>query len=59
LKHEKGFKPLWIPDFLFDFQKDMTEWNITKGRSAMFEDCGLGKTPQFLVWAQNVAHADK
>jgi hypothetical protein len=54
LKHEKGFKPLWIPDFLFDFQKDMTEWNIIKGRSAMFEDCGLGKTPQFLVWAQNV-----
>ena len=43
-----------MPDFLFDFQKDMTEWNLEKGRSAMFEDCGLGKTPQFLVWAQNV-----
>lgn len=60
LKYEKGFEPLFMPDFLFDFQKEMTEWNIIKGRSAMFEDCGLGKTPQFLVWAQNVVmHTNK
>ena len=25
-----------------------------KGRAALLEDCGLGKTPQSLVWAQNV-----
>lgn len=49
-----GFKPLWIPDFLFDFQKEITEWAIRKGRAAMFEDCGLGKTPQQLVWAENI-----
>ncbi len=54
LSHGMGFSPLWIPDFLFDFQKEMTEWNLLKGRSAMFEDCGLGKTPQYLVWAQNI-----
>jgi len=53
-RQEKGFEPLWMPDFLFDFQKHMTDWNIRMGRSAMFEDCGLGKTPQFLVWAQNI-----
>lgn len=49
-----GFKPLFIPDYLFDFQKALVSWAITKGRAALFEDCGLGKTPQSLVWAQNV-----
>lgn len=51
---ESGFEPLWMPDFLFDFQKRLTEWAIRKGRSAIFADCGLGKTPMQLVWAQNV-----
>ena len=49
-----GFKPLWIPDFLFDFQKYLTEWSITKGNSANFADCGLGKSIMELVWASNV-----
>jgi len=51
---EKGFKPLWIPDFLFDFQKQLCEWTIRTGRAAIFADCGLGKTPMQLVWAENV-----
>jgi hypothetical protein len=25
-----------------------------KGRSAIFADCGLGKTPMQLVWAENI-----
>lgn len=50
-----GFDPIWIPDMLFDFQKSLVTWAIQKGRSALFEDCGLGKTPQQLVWAENVA----
>jgi hypothetical protein len=55
-----GFKPLWIPDFLFDFQQSLTEWAILKGRSAIFADCGLGKTPMQLVWAENVVrHTNK
>lgn len=49
-----GFEPLWMPDFLFDFQRAMTEWAIRKGRGAIWEDCGLGKTIQQLVWAENV-----
>jgi len=49
-----GFKPLWLPDFLFDFQKSLVEWAIEKGRSAIFADCGLGKTPMQLVWAENI-----
>jgi hypothetical protein len=52
---DTGFEPVWIPDFLFDFQKALVEWAIRKGRAALFEDCGLGKTPQQLVWAENVA----
>jgi len=49
-----GFEPLSIPDFLFDFQKDLTAWAIRKGRAAIFADCGLGKTPMQLVWADNI-----
>ncbi len=49
-----GFDPIEIPMFLKDFQKSLVEWAILKGRSALFEDCGLGKTAQMLVWADNV-----
>lgn len=49
-----GFDPVWIPDFLFDFQKALVEWAVRRGRAAIFADCGLGKTPMQLVWAQNV-----
>lgn len=49
-----GFKPLYIPDFLYDFQKELVDWAIRKGRAALYEDCGLGKTPQQLVWAENI-----
>lgn len=49
-----GFKPHFMPEFLFDFQKALVEWSIQKGRAAIFADCGLGKTPMQLVWAENV-----
>ena len=49
-----GFKPLFMPDFLFDFQLALVEWAIEKGKSALFADTGLGKTPMQLVWAQNI-----
>lgn len=51
---DHGFAATWLPDFLFDFQKALVNWAIGKGRAAMFADCGLGKTPMQLVWAQNV-----
>lgn len=50
-----GFEPVWMPDYLFDFQAKMVEWAVRKGRAALFADCGLGKTPMQLTWAENVA----
>ena len=52
---DTGFAPLWMPDFLFDFQSSLVDWAVRKGRAAIFADCGLGKTPMGLVWASNVA----
>lgn len=49
-----GFDPIFMPDYLFDFQKALIEWKLKKGRGALFEDCGLGKTVQELVIAENV-----
>ena len=49
-----GFDPLFLPDFLFDFQTELVKWAIKLGRAAIFADCGLGKTPIQLVWAENV-----
>ena len=49
-----GFNPLWMPDFLFGFQKSLVDWSLRKGRAAIFADCGLGKTIQQLVWAENI-----
>lgn len=54
LGSQDGFAPLWLSDFLFDFQAVLTEWAILKGRAAIFADCGLGKTLMQLVWAENV-----
>jgi hypothetical protein len=55
-----GFSPKFLPSFLFDFQTSLVEWSVLKGRAAIFADCGLGKTPMQLVWAQNVVeHENK
>lgn len=40
---------------LFEWQKDIVFWALKKGRAALFEDCGLGKTIQQLEWAQSVS----
>lgn len=49
-----GFAPVFMPDFLFGFQTALVDWALRKGRAALFADCGLGKTPMQLVWAENV-----
>lgn len=49
-----GFHPTFLPPALIDFQGDLVEWSVRRGRSAIFADCGLGKTLMELVWAENV-----
>lgn len=49
-----GFAPTWMPPELFDFQQNLVDWSVRKGKDAIFADCGLGKTPIQLTWAQNV-----
>ena len=49
-----GFEPVWMPSFLFDFQQELVRWATLKGKAAIFADCGLGKTPMQLVWAENI-----
>jgi helicase-like protein len=56
---EHGFTPTWMPSALFDFQTALVEWAIRHARGALLADCGLGKTPMQLVWAENVARHTK
>ena len=49
-----GFEPNTMPSHLFDFQAELVQWAIRQGRAAIFADCGMGKTPMELAWAENV-----
>ena len=40
---------------LFDWQAKIVQWALRRGRAALFEDCGLGKTAQQIEWARHVA----
>ena len=43
-----------INPYLFDFQRELVQWALGQGRSALFADTGLGKTLQQLAWADQV-----
>lgn len=43
-----------INPMLFDWQAAVVRWAVQRGRAALFEDCGLGKTFQQLEWARLV-----
>lgn len=44
---------------LFEWQKDIVCWALKKGKAALFEDCGLGKTLQQLEWCRLISeHTD-
>lgn len=42
----------------YEWQKDIVKWALKKGRAALFEDCGLGKTLQELMIAKAVAEKE-
>lgn len=55
-----GFKPTFMPDCAYDFQRYAIERSTLSGREALFFDCGLGKTLMQEAWAQNVVeHTNK
>lgn len=43
------------PNMTKDFQLSLCETSLTRGRSGIFADCGLGKTLMELIFAENVA----
>ncbi len=43
-----------LPEFLYPFQRDVVRWALRRGRAAVFADCGLGKTPMQLAWANAI-----
>lgn len=49
-----GFEPVYMPDYLFDFQKLAASYALKKGRCAGFIDTGLGKTLIELIIADNI-----
>ena len=46
--------PVKINPKLKNFQSDVVRWALRRGRAALFEDCGLGKTIQELEIAKQV-----
>lgn len=54
LSDSGGFEPKDLPGHLFDYQVNLVEWAVRQGRGGIFADCGLGKTPMALSWAEQV-----
>lgn len=54
LHYGDGIRDAELPSKLFDWQAAITRWALKKGRCAIFADCGLGKTPMSLGWANAI-----
>lgn len=50
-------KPDDVHPMLHDWQREIVAWAVRRGRAALFEDCGLGKTLQQVEWARLSADA--
>lgn len=42
-------------EHLFPFQRDLVQWALRRGRAALFESTGLGKSRQEVKWARIVS----
>ena len=49
-----GFECTEVNPDLFGWQNDVVHWALRKGKSAIFSDCGSGKSRMQLQWAQKV-----
>jgi len=43
-----------VNPYLFDWQIEIVRWACRLGKAALFEECGSGKTLQFIEWARLV-----
>jgi hypothetical protein len=57
VSHSSGFdvSPAALNPALFDWQRDIVRWALKRGKAAVWADCGLGKSLQQLVWAEQVS----
>ena len=49
-----GFNPVFMPDILFDWQKDVVTVAIKKGKFCLFTDTGTGKSFMQVTFAENI-----
>lgn len=52
-------EPPALPAILKPFQRAIVSWALRRGRAALFESTGLGKTIQQLSWARAIADHEK
>ena len=55
-----GLDDLVMPDLpaeLFDFQRDIVQWALKRGRAAIFAQTGMGKSFMELAWGHAVHRA--
>ncbi len=51
LDHVPALNPM-----LYAHQADMVRWALRRGRAALFADCGIGKGPMQMEWADKQPH---
>ena len=45
-----------LNSMLYPHQADMVKWALRRGRAALFADCGIGKGPMQMEWADKQPH---
>jgi superfamily II DNA or RNA helicase len=48
-----------IDPILFPFQRDTVHWALEMGCAALFQECGMGKTLQYLEWSRHVSQGGR
>jgi hypothetical protein len=51
-EHGRPCEPSDVNPWLKDWQREIVAWAVRKGRAALWEDTGLGKTVQQIEWAR-------
>jgi len=52
-----GLRDADLSPMLFDYQEHLVRWSLAHSRTGIFADCGLGKTPMLLSWADAIVRA--